>query len=131
MAKKCSARRACAAGFTRRGVVHMKLLHAAGLAAVLALGAPAVASAGAPAPIDPQNWTFQDNLTWNDYKPLPGTDYSDPSRQPTVKKWKVALVVTDFSDKPFYLSQPAGSTVFGTPSVEANSVPRDQVPAFL
>ena len=65
----------------------MKVLHAAGLAAVLALATPMVASAaGPPAPIDPQNWSFQDNLTWNDYKPLPGTDYANPDVQPTVKK---------------------------------------------
>ena len=58
----------------------MRVLHAAGMAAVLALAAPAVARPPVPpAPVDPQNWTFQDNLTWNDYKPLPGTDYSDPS----------------------------------------------------
>ena len=25
----------------------------------------ASALAGAPAPVDPQNWSFQDNLTWN------------------------------------------------------------------
>src|SRR3954454_5291672 len=99
----------------------MRLLHAAGVAAVLALGAPAVADAGAPAPLDPQNWTFQDNLTWSDYKPLPGPDYSDPSIQPSVKKWKVALVLTDFPDKPFYISQPAGSTIYGTPTLDANS----------
>ena len=57
----------------------MRFLHAAGMAAVLALAAPAVASAGAPAPIDPQNWSFQDNLTWSDYHALPGADYSDAS----------------------------------------------------
>src|SRR4051794_21546942 len=108
----------------------MKVLHAAGLAAILALSVPAVATAGAPAPIDPQNWTFQDNLTWNDYKPLPGPDYSDPSIQPSVKKWKVALVLTDFPDKGFTISQPAGSTIYGTPTADANSIPRDQVPAF-
>ena len=84
----------------------MKLIHAAGMAAVLALAAPAVANAGAPAPVDPQNWSFQDNLTWNDYKPLPGPDYSDPSIQPTVKKWKVALVLTDFPDKGFTSRSP-------------------------
>src|SRR3954468_13966614 len=108
----------------------MKVLHAAGMAAVLALSVPAVATAGAPAPVDPQNWTFQDNLTWNDYKPLPGPDYSDPSIQPSVKKWKVALVLTDFPDKGFFISQPAGSTIYGTPTTDANSIPRDQVPAF-
>ena len=109
----------------------MKVLHAAGLAAVLALATPMVAAAaGPPAPIDPQNWSFQDNLTWNDYHALPGTDYSDPAIQPTVKKWKVALVLTDFDDKPFYITQPAGSSVFGTPTIEAHDVPRADVPAF-
>src|SRR4051794_7106244 len=117
-------------GSKRRGVFRMKSFHAAGVAAVLALAAPAVASAGAPAPVDPQNWSFQDNLTWNEYKPLPGKDYSDPSIEPTVKKWKVALVMADFPDKPFTITQPAGSTIFGTPTAEAHSVPREQVPAF-
>ena len=59
----------------------MKVLHAAGLAARAARWR-AVAGRrprGPPAPLDPQNWSFQDNLTWTDYKPLPGPDYSDPS----------------------------------------------------
>jgi len=63
----------------------MRFKHAAGLAAMLALGAPALATAaGPPAPVDPQNWTFQDNFTWNDYHPIPGKDYSDPSIVPSV-----------------------------------------------
>ena len=106
----------------------MKLFHAAGVAAVLALAAPAAAFAGAPAPVDPQNWTFQDNLTWDHYKKLPGPDYSDPSIQPTVKKWKVALVVTDFQNKTFTISQPQGGTVFGTPTAEAHDIPRAPKP---
>ncbi len=109
----------------------MRVLHAAGVAAMLALGAPALASAaGPPAPVDPQNWTFQDNFTWNDYHPLPGKDYSDPTIVPTVKKWKVALVLTDFPDKTFFVSQPAGSTIYGTPTIEAHDIPRADVPAF-
>src|SRR3954449_8578393 len=108
----------------------MKVFHAAGVAALLALAAPAVASAGAPAPVDPQNWSFQDNLTWNDYKPLPGKDYSDPAIEPTVKKWKVALVLTDFDDKPYYVTQPAGSTIYGTPTLEAHDIPREQVASW-
>ena len=108
----------------------MKVKHVAGMAAVLALVAPAVAIAGPPAPVDPQNWTFQDNFTWNDYHPIPGKDYSDPSIVPTVKKWKVALVLTDFPDKTFFVSQPAGSTIYGTPTIEAHDIPRADVPAF-
>src|SRR3954466_13410660 len=105
----------------------------AGFALALSALAVAVAparGAGPPAPIDPQNWSFQDNLTWSDYHPLPGPDYSDASIQPTVKKWKVAIVLTDFSDKPYTITQPAGSTAFGTPTAEAHDIPRDQVPAF-
>src|SRR6187549_3122864 len=110
----------------------MRGTRAAVAAALVILAAPSAALAAdtAPAPLDPQNWSWQDELTWNDYKKLPGPDYSDPSIQPTVKKWKVALVVTDFQDKTFTISQPQGGTVFGTPTAEAHDVPRDQVPAF-
>ena len=100
------------------------------MAAVLALPRGRGDARVRPRRVDAQNWTFQDNLTWNDYKPLPGPDYSDPRIQPTVKKWKVALVLTDFPDKPFYITQPAGTTIYGTPTAEANDIPRAQVPAF-
>src|SRR3954467_556598 len=93
----------------------------------LAVAVAPAAAAGPPAPIDPQNWSFQDNLTWSDYKPLPGPDYSDPSIQPTVKKWKVASVLADFQARTFIISQPPGSTIWGTPTVQANNIPREQV----
>src|SRR3954468_10522141 len=105
----------------------------AGIALAVSALAVAVAparAAGPPQPVDPQNWSFQDNLTWSDYHPLPGPDYSDASIQPTVKKWKVAIVLTDFSDKPYTITQPAGSTAFGTPTAEAHDIARADVPAF-
>jgi hypothetical protein len=95
-----------------------------------ALGVAGTASAAPPAPLDPQNWSFQDNLTWSDYKPIPGRDYSDPSIQPTIKKWKVAIVFADFPDRDFIVSQPPGATIWGTPTAAAHSVPREQVPQF-
>src|SRR6476646_2882921 len=107
----------------------MRSVRAAALAAFAVLAVPAVAHA-APPPLDSQNWSWQDNLTWNDYHALPGPDYSDPSIQPSVKKWKVALVVTDFPGTPFTITQPQGGTVFGTPTAEAHDIPRAQVPAF-
>ena len=97
--------------------------------AAAVVAAPAFA-AGPPAALDAQNWSFQDNLTWSDYKPIPGPDYSDASIQPSVKKWKVALILVDYPDRPFTISEPAGSTVFGTPSVGTSGVPREQVPQF-
>ena len=55
----------------------MRGTRAAVAAALIALAGPAAAYAAdtAPAPIDPQNWSWQDNLGWNDYKALPGPDY--------------------------------------------------------
>ena len=93
------------------------------VAVTAAFGVAASASAAPPAPLDPQNWSFQDNLTWNDYKQLPGPDYSDPAIQPTVKKWKVALVVDRLPGQAFTITQPAGSTIFGTPTAEAQQHP--------
>ncbi|WP_211232951.1 immune inhibitor A domain-containing protein [Solirubrobacter soli] len=111
----------------------MRGTRAAVAAALAVLAAPVAANAAdtAPAPIDPQNWSWQDELTWNDYKKLPGPDYSDPSIQPTVKKWKVALVVTDFPGTPYTITRPQGGTVFGTPTAEAHDIPRANVATFL
>ncbi len=106
-----------------------RAVFAAATVAAAVVAGPAVA-AGPPAPLDPQNWTFQDNLTWADYKPIPGVDYSDPTIQPSVKKWRVALILADYDDRPFTISQPAGGTIFGTPTAQAHSVPRAQVPQF-
>src|SRR3954471_23199935 len=102
-------------------------LAAAGMAAV-AFGVAGSAVAAPPAPLDPQNWSFQDNLTWGDYKKLPGPDYSDASIQPTVKKWKVALVLADFPDREFIVTQPAGSTIWGprTPAPTASRARRSR-----
>jgi hypothetical protein len=69
-------------------------------------------------------------MSWNDHHPLPGPDHSDPSVQPSIKKWKVGLVLVDFPDKPFTIALPEGGTVFGTPTADANDVPRADVPAF-
>ena len=109
------------------------------VAAVVVVVAAGPASAAPPAPMDPQNWSFQDNLTWADYTPIPGPDYNDPAHQPTERctstqgppcKWRVALILVDYPDRPFTITQPAGGTVFGTPTAIAHSIPREQVPQF-
>jgi len=114
----------------------MRVARRGRLAALVALSAfiiPVASAHAAPPPLpplDPQDWSTEENQSWNDYKALPGPDYSDASIQPTVKKWKVALVLTDFPDKPFTISQPVGATVFGTPTAEAHDIPRMAVPQF-
>ena len=36
---------------------------------------------GAPSAIDPQNYELPETMTWDDYKAIPGTTWSDPSRK--------------------------------------------------
>ena len=72
-------------------------------------------SAQTPPPIDPQNPGWQPDMTWDDYTPVPGTDWANPAIPPSVRKFKVALVVVDYPDQPFVISQPPFSTIFGNP----------------
>ncbi|WP_330172613.1 peptidase M6 [Streptomyces sp. NBC_01498] len=80
------------------------------------------------APLDPRSWQDQDDMTWSDYASVPGTDWADPERQPTVKKLKIAVLAVDFPDQPFVMTLPKGSDVFGNPQIDP--VPREQVAQF-
>ena len=88
--------------------------------------------AGSPVgePIDPQNWVNPDDMTWDDFRPVPGTDWADPSIEPTKKKFQAAIVMVDYADQDFAVTQPAGSTPFGMPTEEAHDIPRADVPEF-
>jgi M6 family metalloprotease-like protein len=89
------------------------------------------AQAGFPGPVDPQNWVNPDHMTWeSDYRKIPGTNWADPSVKGSVRNFKGALVLLDYPNQPFVVTQPKQSTVFGNPSAEAGGVPRDQVAQF-
>jgi M6 family metalloprotease-like protein len=81
-------------------------------------------------PIDPQNVTQAADQTWADYHPIPGSPYADNSIEPSILRWNVALILTDFPGTPFAVTQPQGSTIFGNPGPAAHDLPRDAVPAF-
>jgi hypothetical protein len=70
-----------------------------------------------PGPIDPQIVQDQDDMTWDDYKPIPGINWADPSLKPE-REFKMALVAVDFSDQPFVITQPKHSDLFGNPQVD-------------
>ncbi|MDL9977998.1 hypothetical protein [Microbacterium candidum] len=80
-------------------------------------------------PVDPQNWVNMDDMTWDDYVPVPGTDWAHKTTG-SKRHFNGAIVLVDFQNQDFVISQKEGSDVFGTPSGLANSVPRDQVPEF-
>lgn len=85
----------------------------AAIALLVLVAAPSAAAAG-----------------WDDYTPIPGPNYADPGVQPSVKRWKVAIVLADFPDRGFIVSQSESSTIWGTPTVEAHGIPRAEVPRF-
>ncbi|GAA4224386.1 M6 family metalloprotease domain-containing protein [Actinomadura meridiana] len=84
---------------------------------------------GEPSPIDPQNYELPETMTWDDYKSIPDATWADPSRKGSVKNFKGAVVMVDYSNQPFVVTQPKNSTIFGNP-VEVSDVPRAQVPKF-
>ncbi|SDL80151.1 peptidase M6 [Nonomuraea jiangxiensis] len=69
-------------------------------------------------PIDPQVWQDQQDMTWADYRAVPGADWANPARQPTVQKLRIAVLAVDFPDQPFVITRPKGSDPFGNPQVD-------------
>ena len=78
-------------------------------------------------PIDPQKVQDQDVMTWDDYRPIPGKNWADPSLKPE-RPFRLAVVAIDFPDQPFVITLPKGSDPFGNPQIDP--VPREQVPQF-
>jgi M6 family metalloprotease-like protein len=81
----------------------------------------------AAAPLDPQRVQDQQEMTWDDYRPIPGKNWADPALVPA-RTLRIALVAVDFEDQPFVITLPRGSDPFGNPQVDP--VPRERVPQF-
>jgi hypothetical protein len=60
------------------------------------------------APIDPQQFQDQDLMTWDDYCPIPGRNWADPSLKPE-RGFRLAVVAIDFPEQPFVITLPKGS----------------------
>jgi M6 family metalloprotease-like protein len=80
-----------------------------------------------PPAIDPQRVQDQDTMTWADYRPIPGRNWSDASIKPE-RGFRLAVVAVDFPDQPFVITRPKGSDPFGNP--QAEPIPREKVPQF-
>ncbi|MFD9887008.1 M6 family metalloprotease domain-containing protein [Streptomyces alboflavus] len=126
----------------RARTTHPRARRAGLLAALLALVLSPLAAVPAQAnpepsgsrplvrPIDPQRWQNPDDMTWADYRSVPGTDWANPDLEPTKRTFKGALVLLDYPDEEFTVSKPAGSSLFGNPQPSASNVPRSEVPSF-
>lgn len=80
------------------------------------------------APIDPQIVRDQDDMTWADYKPIPGVNWADPTRKPTVRTMRIAILAADFDDQPFVMTMPKHSDLIGNPQLDP--VKREDIPKF-
>jgi M6 family metalloprotease-like protein len=83
--------------------------------------------AAVPPPLDPQEVQDQDDMTWADYKPIPGVNWTDP-KHVAGRTINIALVVADFDDQPFVITLPKHSDLFGNPQIDP--IPREQVATF-
>jgi hypothetical protein len=66
-------------------------------------------------------------MTWDDYAPIPRTDWANMTLIPE-RGFKIALVAVDFPDQPFVITLPKGSDLFGNPRIDPIS--REEVPGF-
>src|SRR3982751_3501468 len=71
-----------------------------------------------PTPVDPQTVRDQYDMTWDDYAPIPGTTWNDPSRVGSVKTIRLAILAADFPDQPFVMTLPKQSDKYGNPLVD-------------
>ncbi len=78
-----------------------------------------------PSPIDSQSWTLPEDMTWEDYEPIPGIDWRNSEVEPE-RVLKGALIVVDFQDRDFIISQEEGSMEAGNPVGNGN-IPREEV----
>ncbi|MCS0787915.1 M6 family metalloprotease domain-containing protein [Cytobacillus firmus] len=81
-----------------------------------------------PDPADAQSWELPENMTWEDYRPVPGIDWRTADIEPE-RVLRGALVIVDFPDREFILSQPEGSEVAGNP-IGTGNIPRDEIGQF-
>lgn len=78
-------------------------------------------------PIDPQKVQDQDLMTWDDFHPIPGHNWADPTLKPD-RGFRLAVVAIDFPDQPFVITLPNGSDPFGNPQIDP--IAREDVPQF-
>jgi M6 family metalloprotease-like protein len=92
-------------------------------AAALVLVAAAVAAVPAAAadhpllqPVDKQVWKIHSQQTWADYKQVRPDAWNSPlTSQGSQIQYKGAVILLDFNDQPFLITQPVGSHRFGNP----------------
>src|SRR5262245_45569516 len=103
----------------RRSVFHVAFtsLVAAGIALSAAPQTPPADTSWPPV-LDKQVVRDQYDMTWDDYKPIPGTSWNDPTKVASLKTIRLAILAADFPDQPFVMTLPKNSDKYGNPQVD-------------
>ena len=89
---------------------------------------PEVANDPLLQPVDSQNWVDQAELTWDAYTPIRPAAWNDATGSTgSQSQYKTAVILLQFSDQPFLITQAAGSHPFGNPQPGWQPVPQEQV----
>jgi M6 family metalloprotease-like protein len=84
-------------------------------------------------PIDAQSWLDMEDLTWDDYVPVPDErpEFYDGSATGSQSQYRTAIILMEFPDEPFLISQPPESHPFGNPQPGWEPVPADEVNQWM
>jgi len=83
-------------------------------------------------PIDAQHWVDQAEETWADYKPIRPADWnSATTSHGSQNQYRTAVILLDFSDQPFLITQAPGTHPFGNPQPGWTPIPQDQVNGWM
>ncbi len=77
---------------------------------------PNVAKHPALQPLDAQNWVDQAELTWDAYTQIRPAAWNDDSASTgSQSQYRTAVILVQFQDQPFMITQPPGTHPFGNP----------------
>ena len=101
----------------RRVLVLATLVLTAALAGSAPAAPPDLANEPVLQPIDAQNWVDQAELTWADYRAVPDArpEFYDTATSGSQSQYKTAIILIDYPDQPFLITQAAGTHPFGNP----------------
>ncbi len=113
----------------RRGIATLL-----GLVVVLAAAvAPAAGQSPVLDPIDSQKWVDQGVLTWADYLPVPdqNPDFYDPDSVGSQVQYRTVIILVDYPDQPFLITQAPGTHPFGNPQPGWTPVAQEDVNEWM
>ena len=84
-------------------------------------------------PVDAQAWVDQGELTWDAYTPVPGQDprWRTGEVKGSRDQYTAAVVLLDYQDQPFLITQPPEAHPFGNPQPGWDPIPREEVNTWM